>query len=70
MPEITEPSLCPYCGGGELFEEEETELETDEEYWVIYHWRCADCGDSFDKVVTRPAAEAFEDAEDEGPLWS
>jgi len=67
---MMEPIMCPFCGGGELIEEEESELETDDEYWVIYHWRCIDCGEVFDKVVAEPLSEKFEDATDEGPLWS
>ncbi|HEY3347536.1 MAG TPA: hypothetical protein VGK71_07925 [Nitrospirota bacterium] len=69
---MMEPIMCPFCGGADLIEEEGTEMETEEEYWVIYHWRCTDCGETFDKVITRPASEAFEDIDEEedGPLWS
>jgi uncharacterized Zn finger protein len=70
---MMEPIMCPFCGGAELIEEEETELETEDEYWVVYHWRCPDCGELFDKVVTQPISEAYEDMEEEedgGPLWS
>ena len=66
-----EPVMCPFCGGSELIEEEESELETDDEYWVVYHWRCADCGETFEKINSRPLSEAYEDIEeDEGPIWS
>ncbi len=68
---MMEPVMCPFCGGSELIEEEESEMETDEEYWVIYHWRCQDCGEGFEKIVARPISESFEEMEDdEGPLWS
>jgi len=67
---MNEPVMCPYCGSADLFEQEQSELELDEDYWVVYHWSCAECGESFDKVVSRPLSEAFEDVEDEGPLWS
>ncbi len=68
---MMEPIMCPFCGGAELVEQEESEIETDDEYWVIYHWHCSDCGEVFEKIVTRPISEAFEDMEDdEGPLWS
>ena len=67
---MMEPIMCPFCGGAELIEEEESEIETEDEYWVIYRWRCTDCGEDFEKISTQPLSEAFEDAEDEGPLWS
>jgi YgiT-type zinc finger domain-containing protein len=68
---MMEPIMCPFCGGAELVEQEESEIETDDEYWVIYHWHCSDCGEVFEKIVARPISEAFEDMEDdEGPLWS
>lgn len=68
---MMEPIMCPFCGGAELIEQEESELETDDEYWVIYHWHCSDCGEVFEKIVSRLLSEAFEDMEDEdGPVWS
>ena len=68
---MNEPLMCPFCGGAELVEEEETELETEEEYWVIYHWRCMDCGDAFDKVIVRSNDDAFEDPDaDDNTIWS
>lgn len=67
---MMEPIMCPFCGGGDLFEEEQTELETDEEYWVILHWRCADCNETFDKVIARALADAFEEDEEDDTLWS
>jgi YgiT-type zinc finger domain-containing protein len=69
---MMEPIMCPFCGGAELIEEEESEIEIEDEYWVIYHWRCTDCGEAFDKVITQPLSDAFEDVKDdeEGPLWS
>ena len=68
-----EPVMCPFCGGTDLIEEEENELETDEEYLVIYQWSCADCHETFNKVVRSSAEEEdFEEEveEEEGPLWS
>ena len=68
---MMEPIMCPFCGGAELIEEDESELETEDEYWVIYRWTCTDCGESFEKILAKPISEAFEDMEeDEGPLWS
>lgn len=67
---MMEPIMCPFCGGAELFEEEQTEIEADDEYWVIYHWRCADCNEVFDKITSQPISGAFEDVEDEGTIWS
>jgi len=68
---MIEPVMCPFCGGGELIEEEESEIETEDEYWVIYHWRCSDCGEAFEKIVSRPLADVYEDMDEEdGPIWS
>jgi len=51
VSEMFEPIMCPFCGGSDLIEQEQTELETDDEFWVIYHWNCSECGESFDKLV-------------------
>jgi len=65
-----EPMMCPFCGGTELIEQEQTELETEDEFWVIYHWDCADCGEGFDKLVIQDAADAFEDMDEDDRIWS
>ncbi|MEW6408742.1 MAG: hypothetical protein AB1488_01340 [Nitrospirota bacterium] len=56
-----EPIICPFCGGSNLAEDNEMELELDDEFWSIYHWRCLDCYESFDKIVTAPKREFFEE---------
>jgi hypothetical protein len=65
-----EPVMCPFCGGADLVEQEQTELETEDEYWVIYHWNCSDCGESFDKLLVRDSADVFEEMEDDDRIWS
>jgi len=65
-----EPIMCPFCGGSDLIEQEQTELETDDEFWVIYHWNCSECGESFDKLVIQDISDAFEDMDEEDRIWS
>lgn len=69
-----EPIMCPFCGGSDLVEEETTDMETEEEFWVIYHWTCLSCNESFDKIVISDIEEEedFEKdtGEDEDTIWS
>lgn len=70
VSEMFEPIMCPFCGGSDLIEQEQTELETDDEFWVIYHWNCSECGESFDKLVIQDISDAFEDMDEEDRIWS
>ena len=70
-----EPIMCPFCGGSDLAEEETTDLETEEAYWIIYHWTCLNCNETFEKIVItdlEEEEESFEEdtGEDEGTIWS
>jgi hypothetical protein len=56
-----EPIMCPFCGGTNLFQEDDYSLEMDFEYWTIHHWECLDCAQSFDKIEILPASNAFEE---------
>lgn len=58
---MAEPIMCPYCGGTNLFQEDDYGLELDYEYWTIHHWDCLDCSQSFDKIEILPASSAFEE---------
>ncbi len=55
-----EPIMCPFCGGTNLFQEDDYGLEMDSEYWTIHHWECLECAQSFDKIEILPASNAFE----------
>ena len=35
-----EPLMCPFCGGTNLFQEDDFSLELDIEYWTVHHWEC------------------------------
>jgi hypothetical protein len=59
--EPMEPIMCPFCGGTNLFQEDDYSLEMDFEYWTIHHWECLDCAQSFDKIEILPASNAFEE---------
>jgi hypothetical protein len=56
-----EPVMCPFCGGTNLFQEDDFGLELDTEYWTIHHWECMDCAQSFDKIDVLPASNTFEE---------
>ncbi len=56
-----EPIMCPFCGGTNLFQEDDYGLEMDFEYWTIHHWECLDCAQSFDKIEILPASNTFEE---------
>jgi hypothetical protein len=56
-----EPIMCPFCGGTNLFQEDDYSLELDFEYWTIHHWECLDCAQSFDKIEILPASNTFEE---------
>jgi hypothetical protein len=56
-----EPILCPFCGGTNLFQEDDYGLEMDLEYWTIHHWECLDCAQSFDKIEILPTSSTFEE---------
>jgi hypothetical protein len=58
---IVEPIMCPFCGGTNLFQEDDYGIELDYEYWNIHHWDCLDCSQSFDKIEILPASSAFEE---------
>ncbi len=58
---MMEPSLCPYCGGTNLFQEDDYGLEMEFEYWTIHHWECLDCAQSFDKIEVMPTSSTFEE---------
>lgn len=55
-----EPVLCPFCGGANLFKEDDYGLELDDEYWTVHHWECLECGQSFDKIDSMPMPKTFE----------
>ena len=55
-----EPIMCPFCGGTNLFQEDDYSLELDFEYWTVHHWECLDCAQSFDKIEILPASNSFE----------
>ncbi len=55
-----EPNMCPFCGGTNLFQEDDYSLEMDFEYWTIHHWECLDCAQSFDKIEILPTSNSFE----------
>jgi hypothetical protein len=59
---MAEPIMCPYCGGTNLFQEDDYGVELDYEYWNIHHWDCLDCSESFDKIEILPASNAFEES--------
>jgi len=56
-----EPIMCPFCGGTNLFQEDDYSLEMDFEYWTIHHWECLDCAQSFDKIDILPTTNTFEE---------
>ena len=56
-----EPIMCPFCGGTNLFQEDDYGLEMDFEYWTIHHWECLDCAQSFDKIDILPTSNTFEE---------
>jgi len=58
---MVEPIMCPYCGGTNLFQEDDYGLELDYEVWTIHHWDCLDCSQSFDKIEILPASSTFEE---------
>lgn len=58
-----EPLMCPFCGGTNIIEVEESKIELDAGYWIIYHWACLDCHETFDKVVATPTGEIYEEDE-------
>lgn len=58
---IMEPIMCPFCGGTNLFQEDDYSLEMDFEYWTIHHWECLDCAQSFDKIDILPTSNTFEE---------
>ncbi len=55
-----EPILCPFCGGTDLFQENDYSVELDTEYWTVHHWECMECGQSFDKIEVAPEQGDFE----------
>jgi len=56
-----EPIMCPYCGGTNLYQDDDYSLEMDFEYWTIHHWECMECAQSFDKIDILPATNTFEE---------
>jgi len=56
-----EPIMCPFCGGTNLFQEDDYSLQMDFEYWTIHHWECLDCAQSFDKIEILPTSSTFEE---------
>lgn len=56
-----EPVMCPFCGGTNLFQDDDVNLELDYELWTIHHWDCMDCAQSFDKIEILPANDTFEE---------
>ncbi len=56
-----DPIMCPFCGGTNLFQEDDFGLEMDYEYWTVHHWECLECAQSFDKIEVLPASNAFEE---------
>jgi hypothetical protein len=63
-----EPIMCPFCGGTNLFQEDDYSLELDYEYWTIHHWECLDCAQSFDKIDILPASNSFEAINNESTI--
>jgi hypothetical protein len=63
-----EPIMCPFCGGTNLFQEDDYSLELDYEYWTIHHWECLDCAQSFDKIEILPASNSFEAINNESTI--
>jgi len=59
---MAEPIMCPFCGGTNLFQEDDYGIELDYEYWTIHHWDCLDCSESFDKIEVLPASSSFEES--------
>ena len=55
-----EPILCPFCGGTDLFQENDYSVELEAEYWTVHHWECMECGQSFDKIEVVPEQGDFE----------
>ena len=58
---IMEPVMCPFCGGTNLYQDDDFGLELDTVYWTIHHWECMDCAQSFDKIDVLPASNTFEE---------
>lgn len=58
-----EPLMCPFCGGADIIEGEEREVELEDERWIVYHWTCMDCREAFDKVIATPVMEVYEEDE-------
>ncbi len=56
-----EPIMCPFCGGTNLFQEDDYTLQMDYECWTVHHWECLDCAQSFDKIEVLPASNTFEE---------
>ncbi len=65
---LMEPIMCPFCGGTNLFQEDDYSLELDFEYWTIHHWECLDCAQSFDKIEILPASNSFEAINNESTI--
>jgi hypothetical protein len=65
---IMDPIMCPFCGGTNLFQEDDYSLELDYEYWTIHHWECLDCAQSFDKIDVLPASNSFEAVNNESTI--
>ncbi len=65
---VMEPIMCPFCGGTNLFQEDDYSLELDFEYWTIHHWECLDCAQSFDKIEILPASNSFEAINNESTI--
>jgi len=63
-----EPIMCPFCGGTNLFQEDDYGLELEYEYWTIHHWECLDCAQSFDKIDVLPATNSFETINNESTI--
>ena len=63
-----EPIMCPYCGGTNLYQEDDYSLELDLEYWTVHHWDCMDCGQSFDKIEILPTSDTFEKINNESTI--
>ena len=58
---MMEPIMCPFCGGTNLYQDDDYSLEMDFEYWTIHHWECMECAQSFDKIDILPATNTFEE---------
>jgi hypothetical protein len=57
-----DPIMCPFCGGTNLFQEDDFSLEMDFESWTVHHWACLECSQSFDKIeVQQPVPTKFEE---------